>query len=98
MVIFITIGVDGGRTTSNNTCEVEKTLGIEAARTTIIEEIVYTMVNHGMSIDIRHVMLLADLMTCRVSYFFFLISKIVYLKCMVKRIFYLMFWEKLVYL
>lgn len=72
MIIFITIGVDGGRTTSNNTCEVEKTLGIEAARTTIIEEIVYTMVNHGMSIDIRHVMLLADLMTCRVSYFFLL--------------------------
>lgn len=63
--VMATPGVDGCRTTSNNTCEVEKTLGIEAARTTIIEEIVYTMVNHGMSIDIRHVMLLADLMTCR---------------------------------
>ncbi|MEJ1286960.1 hypothetical protein NN561_017974 [Cricetulus griseus] len=42
---------------------VEKTLGIEAARTTIINEIQYTMVNHGMSIDRRHVMLLSDLMT-----------------------------------
>ncbi|KAG7254630.1 hypothetical protein CRUP_012384, partial [Coryphaenoides rupestris] len=42
---------------------VEKTLGIEAARSTIINEIQYTMVNHGMSIDRRHVMLLADLMS-----------------------------------
>ena len=45
-----------------------KTLGIEAARVTIMNEIIYTMVNHGMSIDIRHVMLLADLMTYKVRY------------------------------
>jgi hypothetical protein len=32
-----------------------------------MNEIVYTMVTHGMSIDIRHVMLLADLMTYKVS-------------------------------
>ncbi len=44
-----------------------KTLGVEAARSTIMNEIVYTMTNHGMSIDIRHVMLLADLMTFKVS-------------------------------
>lgn len=31
-----------------------------------MNEIVYTMVNHGMNIDIRHVMLLADLMTFKV--------------------------------
>ncbi|KTF78899.1 hypothetical protein cypCar_00048181, partial [Cyprinus carpio] len=43
--------------------KVERTLGIEAARSTIINEIQYTMVNHGMSIDRRHVMLLADLMS-----------------------------------
>ena len=36
-------------------------------RQTIINEIVYTMVNHGMSIDARHVMLLADLMTFKVG-------------------------------
>ena len=35
-------------------------------RQTIINEIAYTMVNHGMSIDTRHVMLLADLMTFKV--------------------------------
>ena len=38
-----------------------------ACRTTIINEIVYTMVNHGMSIDIRHIMLLAELMTFKVG-------------------------------
>lgn len=47
--------------------QVEKTLGIEAARSTIINEIQYTMVNHGMSIDRRHVMLLADLMSYKVG-------------------------------
>lgn len=31
-----------------------------------MNEIVYTMVNHGMSIDTRHVMLLADLMSFKV--------------------------------
>ncbi|XP_051795501.1 DNA-directed RNA polymerase III subunit RPC1 [Acanthochromis polyacanthus] len=61
--VMATHGVNGSRTTSNNTYEVERTLGIEAARSTIINEIQYTMVNHGMSIDRRHVMLLADLMS-----------------------------------
>ncbi|XP_069652306.1 DNA-directed RNA polymerase III subunit RPC1 isoform X3 [Haliaeetus albicilla] len=61
--VMATHGVKGTKTSSNNTYEVEKTLGIEAARTTIINEIQYTMVNHGMSIDRRHVMLLSDLMT-----------------------------------
>ncbi|XP_072037718.1 LOW QUALITY PROTEIN: DNA-directed RNA polymerase III subunit RPC1-like [Amphiura filiformis] len=61
--VIATRGVKGTATTSNNTSEMEKTLGIEAARQTIIEQIEYTMVSHGMSIDHRHVMLLADLMT-----------------------------------
>ena len=59
-------GVKGSHSSSNNTIEIEKTLGIEAARTTIMNEINYTMGSHGMSIDIRHVMLLADLMTFKV--------------------------------
>lgn len=58
-----THGVDGNTTSSNSTIEVYETIGIEAARSTIINEIVYTMTSHGMSIDVRHVMLLADLMT-----------------------------------
>ncbi|XP_070543488.1 DNA-directed RNA polymerase III subunit RPC1-like [Ptychodera flava] len=60
--VIATRGVKGTHTTSNNTAEAEKTLGIEAARQTIINEIQYTMVSHGMSIDHRHIMLLADLM------------------------------------
>ncbi|XP_047127085.1 DNA-directed RNA polymerase III subunit RPC1 isoform X1 [Hydra vulgaris] len=60
-----TRGIKASECTSNNTIEVEKTLGIEAARVTIMNEITYTMKSHGMSIDSRHVMLLADLMTFR---------------------------------
>ncbi|KAG6629289.1 hypothetical protein CIPAW_14G074800 [Carya illinoinensis] len=60
-----TEGVDGCKTTSNHVIEVQQTLGIEAARKCIIEEIKYTMESHGMNIDIRHMMLLADLMTFR---------------------------------
>ncbi|TPX48240.1 DNA-directed RNA polymerase [Synchytrium endobioticum] len=58
-----TLGVDGLRTTSNNILEVRKVLGIEAARTTIINEIIFVMENYGITIDRRHLMLLADLMT-----------------------------------
>ena len=36
-------------------------------RQTIIQEIVYTMSNHGISIDQRHVALLADRMTSTVT-------------------------------
>ncbi|KAJ1564401.1 DNA-directed RNA polymerase III subunit RPC1, partial [Nowakowskiella sp. JEL0078] len=56
-------GVDGLNSRSNNTLEMFKVLGIEAARNTICHEIIYTMSSHGMTIDRRHVMLLADLMT-----------------------------------
>ncbi|CAF0881239.1 unnamed protein product [Adineta ricciae] len=58
-----TQGVNANETTSNNTMEVFRCLGIEAARTTVINEIVYTMASHGIGLDVRHVMLLADLMT-----------------------------------
>uniref|UniRef100_A0A0A0LXJ4 DNA-directed RNA polymerase n=1 Tax=Cucumis sativus TaxID=3659 RepID=A0A0A0LXJ4_CUCSA len=60
-----TEGVDGCNTKSNHIIEVQQVLGIEAARKCIIEEIKYTMESHGMSIDIRHMMLLGDLMTFR---------------------------------
>lgn len=45
----------------------EKVLGIEAARITIIDEIEYTMKGYNMNIDPRHVMLLGDVMTYKVS-------------------------------
>ncbi|OWM68854.1 hypothetical protein CDL15_Pgr025041 [Punica granatum] len=60
-----TEGVNGRKTRSNHVMEIQQILGIEAARKSIIEEIQFIMSNHGMSIDIRHMMLLADLMTFR---------------------------------
>ena len=60
-----TAGIDGTRVKNNNIMEVASVLGIEAARATIIDQIQYTMSQHGMTIDSRHTMLLADCMTNR---------------------------------
>ena len=59
-------GVLGLQTTTNHVAEIERFLGIEAARFAIMTEINYTMGSHGMSIDDRHTMLLADCMTYKV--------------------------------
>lgn len=58
-------GIEGTTVKNNNVMEVVSVLGIEAARKTIISEIQYTMSQHGMTIDARHTMLLADCMTNR---------------------------------
>uniref|UniRef100_A0A0E0H2I5 DNA-directed RNA polymerase subunit n=1 Tax=Oryza nivara TaxID=4536 RepID=A0A0E0H2I5_ORYNI len=63
LAVMGTPGVDAMKTKSNHIMEVNRTLGIEAARRSIIDEIQYTMKSHGMNIDSRHMMLLADLMT-----------------------------------
>ncbi|GBP32372.1 DNA-directed RNA polymerase III subunit RPC1 [Eumeta japonica] len=63
--VMATYGVDGTKTTSNNILEVYQTLGIEAAKSTIISEIQLVMEGHGMSVDRRHVELLAGQMTAR---------------------------------
>uniref|UniRef100_A0A146LPV0 DNA-directed RNA polymerase subunit n=1 Tax=Lygus hesperus TaxID=30085 RepID=A0A146LPV0_LYGHE len=63
--VIATRGVKGTQCSSNNTYQVFATLGIEAARSTIMSEIKLVMENHGMSIDHRHPMLVADLMTSR---------------------------------
>lgn len=63
--VMTTDGVIGKETTSNHVFEIQAVLGIEAARATIASEIQYTMGKHGMTIDPRHVMLLADIMTYR---------------------------------
>lgn len=57
------LGVDGSRTRTNNVVEIEAVLGVEAARSKIMEEIKYIFDQYGMGIDNRHIMLLADLMT-----------------------------------
>ncbi|KAG1674569.1 hypothetical protein FOA52_001818, partial [Chlamydomonas sp. UWO 241] len=61
--VMATAGVLGHMTTTNHIHEIEKFMGIEAARTAIMTEINYTMGSHGMTIDNRHTMLLADCMT-----------------------------------
>ena len=58
-------GLDALNVTSNNIMEVEKMLGIEAARRTIINEINFTMSSHGMHVDMRHLAMLSDLMVAR---------------------------------
>lgn len=60
-------GVQPYETTTNHVAEVERFLGIEAARRAIMHEVRYTMGSHGMAIDERHTMLLADCMTYKVS-------------------------------
>ncbi|ENN81759.1 hypothetical protein YQE_01852, partial [Dendroctonus ponderosae] len=61
--VMATYGIDGTKTVSNNVVEVYNTLGIEAARETIMTEIKMVMENHGMSVDYRHIMLLSAQMT-----------------------------------
>ncbi|ANF22995.1 DNA-directed RNA polymerase subunit A'' [Thermococcus piezophilus] len=56
-------GVDPTRTRTNNIHEIAEVLGIEAARNAIIEEIVNTMRDQGLEVDVRHIMLVADMMT-----------------------------------
>ncbi len=56
-------GVDPTRTISNDIYEVERVLGIEAARALIIREIIDVLEEQGLDVDIRHVMLVADIMT-----------------------------------
>ena len=56
-------GVDTAKTTTNNIHEIEKVLGIEAARMAIINEAYNTMGEQGLDVDVRHIMLVADVMT-----------------------------------
>ena len=58
-----TNGINHKTTKSNNIHEVAAVLGIEAARITIISEIKSTMASHGITIDERHLIMLADTMT-----------------------------------
>jgi len=56
-------GVDQTRTVTNNINEIEDVLGIEAARNSIIVEAVKTLEEQGLDVDVRHIMLVADMMT-----------------------------------
>ena len=56
-------GVDKTRTTTNAVQEIYEVLGVEAARNAIMEEAFRTLDEQGLNVDIRHIMLVADLMT-----------------------------------
>ncbi len=56
-------GVDVTRSTSNSIFEIYKVLGVEAARTAIINEANRTLSEQGLTVDLRHIMLVADVMT-----------------------------------
>ncbi len=58
-------GIDTTRITTNNVYEIWQTLGIEAARVALIKEITNTLEEQGLEVDIRHIMLVADLMTSK---------------------------------
>jgi DNA-directed RNA polymerase subunit A" len=59
-------GVDASRTTCNNIHEIHRQLGIEAARETLINETMHTLEEQGLDdVNIRHLMLVADIMTNR---------------------------------
>jgi DNA-directed RNA polymerase III subunit RPC1 len=61
--VMQTNGIDFRYCTSNHIMEAEEVLGIEAARRTIINEIKYTLKEHGIYVDPRHISLVADVMT-----------------------------------
>ncbi|KHO49282.1 MAG: DNA-directed RNA polymerase subunit A' [archaeon GW2011_AR9] len=54
--------VDGSRTFCNDVHEIYSVLGIEAARQAIMNEVYRVIEAQGLNIDIRHVMLVADIM------------------------------------
>jgi len=61
--VFKLDAVDTTRTTTNDIREIHKVLGIEAARNAIIDEIKKTLDEQGLDVEVRHLMLLSDLMT-----------------------------------
>jgi len=56
-------GVDPSRTTTNNIHEIAEIFGIEAARNALVREAHAVLTEQGLDVDIRHVMLVADIMT-----------------------------------
>jgi DNA-directed RNA polymerase subunit A' len=55
--------VETSRTTTNNVHEIARTLGIEAARNALVYEAENVLEEQGLDVDVRHVMLVADIMT-----------------------------------
>jgi DNA-directed RNA polymerase subunit A' len=56
-------GVDTSRASTNNVHEIAKTLGVEAARNALVNEARGVLEDQGLDVDVRHVMLVSDMMT-----------------------------------
>ena len=55
--------IDETRTTTNDIAEIAKVLGIEAGRRAIVDELYKTLDENDIRIDIRHIILLADVVS-----------------------------------
>ena len=55
--------IDPTQTMTNSIQEIYEVLGVEAARNSIIKEASETLREQGLTVDIRHIMLVADMMT-----------------------------------
>jgi DNA-directed RNA polymerase subunit A' len=58
-------GIDKKNIRTNNIFEIASTLGIEAARNSLINELSSTLEDQGLEVDIRYIMLVSDLMCSR---------------------------------
>jgi DNA-directed RNA polymerase subunit A" len=56
-------GIDRARTYTNNINEIHDILGIEAARQAIINEMWDTLEGAGLEVDVRHLLMVSDVMT-----------------------------------
>jgi DNA-directed RNA polymerase subunit A" len=61
--VLLIKGIDPHRIYTNNVSEIAEVLGIEAARVAIIKEAFQVLDQQGLDVDVRHVILVADLMT-----------------------------------
>ena len=58
-------GIEKRNIRTNNVFEIANTLGIEAARNSLINELSSTLEDQGLEVDVRYIMLVADLMCSR---------------------------------
>ncbi|MES2153818.1 MAG: DNA-directed RNA polymerase subunit A'' [bacterium] len=56
-------GIDHSRVQTNDILQIQDQLGIEAARQAIMDEAFGTLKGQGLQVDLRHLMLVADVMT-----------------------------------
>lgn len=56
-------GLDLSRVRTNDVNQIKEQLGVEAARAAIVQEAYDTLAGQGLQVDMRHLMLVADVMT-----------------------------------